>query len=96
MPTATAASAPASALQDAVVGSIKQSQELALNSLNAWNELATKAFPISGLDALPFAGAVPETRELVDASFDLAQELLSVQKDFSAKLLDAVAPKKTK
>jgi hypothetical protein len=39
---------------------------------------------------------MPEARELVDAGFGFAAELLAVQKDFSDKLLDAMAPKKAK
>jgi hypothetical protein len=93
MPTTTA---PAAALQDAVVTSIKQGQELALSGISAWADLAGKAFPVPAFESLPFATAVPEAREVVDASFAFIEELLAVQKDFSVKLLDAVAPKKTK
>ena len=93
MPTTTT---PAAALQDAVVTSIKQGQELALSGISAWTDLAGKAFPVPAFESLPFATAVPEAREVVDASFAFIEELLAVQKDFSVKLLDAVAPKKTK
>src|SRR4051794_11851868 len=96
MPTATA---PTAAIQDAVVSSIKQGQELALTSISAWPALAGKAFPIPALlpafASLPFATVLPETRELVDAGFGFAAELLAVQKDFSDKLLDSLAPKKS-
>ena len=93
MPTATA---PAAAIQDAVVSSIKQGQELALSGITAWTDLAGKAFPAPALDAIPFADSMPEARELVDASFAFVEELLAVQKDFSVKLLEAVTPKTTK
>ena len=92
MPTATA---PAAAIQDAVVSSIKQGQELALTSISAWTDLAGKAFPLPAFDSLPFATAMPEARELVDAGFGFAAELLAVQKDFSDKLLDSLVPKKS-
>jgi hypothetical protein len=72
------------------------SQELALSGISAWTDLAGKAFPVPAFESLPFATAVPEAREVVDASFAFIEELLAVQKDFSVKLLDAVAPKKTK
>jgi hypothetical protein len=91
MPTATA---PAAAIQEAVLSSIKQGQELTLTSIGAWTDLAGKAFPLPAFETLPFATMMPEARELVDAGFGFATELLAVQKDFSEKLLDAVAPAK--
>lgn len=94
MPTATA---PAAAIQEAVLSSIKQGQELTLTSISAWTDLAGKAFPLPGFETLPFAEMLPEARELVDAGFGFATELLAAQKDFSDKLLEAIAPaKKTK
>ena len=95
MPTTTA---PAAAIQDAVVSSIKQGQELALSSIGAWTDLAGKAFPLPlpAFDSLPFMSAVPEARELVEAGFGFAAELLAVQKDFSDKLLDSLTPKTSK
>lgn len=92
MPTTTA---PATAIQDAVVSSIKQGQELALTSISAWTDLAGKAFPLPAFDSLPFMTAMPEARELVDVGFGFAAELLAVQKDFSDKLLDSLASKKS-
>ena len=95
MPTTTA---PAAAIQDAVVSSIKQGQELALTSISAWTDLAGKAFPLPAFDSLPslpFTTVMPEARELVDAGFGFVAELLAVQKDFSDKLLDSLAPKKS-
>ena len=77
------------------MSSIKQGQELALTSISAWTDLAGKAFPIPAFDSLPFTTAMPEARELVDAGFGFAAELLAVQKEFSDKLLDSMAPKKS-
>ena len=88
--------APTAAIQEAVVSSIKQGQELALTSISAWTDLAGKAFPMPAFDSMPFATAMPETRELFDAGFAFAAELLAMQKDFSDKLLDSMAPKKSK
>jgi hypothetical protein len=93
MPSSTAS---ATAAQDAVVTSLKQGQELALSGLNAWTELAGKTFPLPSLETLPFAAAVAESRQLIDASFGFASELLAIQKAFSDQVLDAVLPKKTK
>ena len=94
MPTTT--TTPAAAIQDAVVSSIKQSQDLALSGISAWTDLAGKALPLPAFDSVPFAPTTPEAREFIDASFNFAAELLAVQKDFSNKLFDALAPKPTK
>jgi hypothetical protein len=91
MPTSTT-TPPTAAFQDAVVTSIKQSQKLALDGVTAWADLAGKAFKSApAFNSLPVVDFVPDARELVDASFGLAEELLAVQKEFSTKLFDAVA-----
>jgi hypothetical protein len=87
---------PTSAIQDAFLASIKQGQELALQSAGAWSAWAGEAFSLPSFGPLPLANAVPQTREFVDAGFDFAAELLAVQKDFYGKLIDTVAPKNTK
>jgi hypothetical protein len=97
MPTsnATSSATSATAIQDAVVSSIKQSQELALSSISAWADLTSK-LPFPAFEGFSFPGApgAPEARELVDAQFDFAAEVLELNKQFSTKLLDALAPKK--
>jgi hypothetical protein len=91
MPTKT--SETTSALTDAVVSSVKQGQELAISGLNAWVDVAGKAFSIPKIDTLPFADVLPNAREVVEASFGFAEELLATQKEFAIKVVDAVSPK---
>ena len=90
MPTKTADAT--SAVTDALVSTIKQSQELATTGFNAWIDLAGKTFAMPSLDALPFAEAVPNPREVIDVSFGFAEELLATQKELAIKLVDAIAP----
>lgn len=85
-----------SAITDAFVTTIKQSQELATTGFNAWVDLAGKTFTMPSLDALPFAEVVPNPREVIDVSFGFAEELLATQKELATKLVDAVAPKPVK
>jgi hypothetical protein len=93
----TPTTAVAAALQDAVVTSIKQSQDFTLGTIAAWNDLAGNVFPRTALptfpafEALSFAEVVPEAREIVNAGFVFVEELVAAQKDFSANLFEAAA-----
>jgi hypothetical protein len=90
MSTKTAPTAAvASALQDAVVTSIKQTQQFTLGAINAWSDLAGNVFPrtaVPGLDSFGFAELVPEAGAIVDAGFVFVEELVAAQKDFTANL----------
>jgi len=91
MPTKT--SDATNAFTEAIVTSVKQGQELAFNGISAWVDLTGKAFALPKTDSLPFASALPNPRELVEASFGFAEELLATQKEFAFRLVDAVAAK---
>lgn len=82
-------------INDAIVSSIKQGQDLALGGLNSWTDFAGKVFPQTGLDALPFAGQLPNPKEVVDAGFVFVTELVAAQKELSDKLFELVAAKQT-
>jgi hypothetical protein len=97
MPTKTADAT--SVLTDAFVTTLKQSQELATASFNAWVDLAGKTFSMPSMpsfDAVPFAEVVPDPREVIEVSFGFAEELLATQKELAVKFVDAVAPKAAK
>jgi hypothetical protein len=82
-----------SAFTEAIVSTVKQGQELAVSGINAWVDFTGKTFNLPKSDALPFASSIPNPREVVEASFGFAEELLATQKEFAIKLVDAVAPK---
>ena len=82
----------AAALQDAVVTSIKQSQDYALGTFTAWNDAAVSVLPkdrTPTFEGASFGDVLPELRQIVDAGFAFAEELLTAQKDFSANLFAA-------
>ena len=83
-----------SAITDAFVTTIKQSQELATTGFNAWVDLAGKTFTMPSIDALPFAEVIPNPREVIDVSFGFAEELLATQKELATKLVNAISPAK--
>jgi hypothetical protein len=91
MPTKTTDAT--SALTDAIVSGVKQSQELAFSGITAWVDLTGKAFAAPKAEAMPFMESMPNPREIVEASFGLFEELLATQKEFAFKLVDAVATK---
>jgi len=90
---ATKTSDPTTMFTDAFVSGVKQTQELALSGMGMWADLAGKAFALPQLDALPFADALVKPREVVEAGFGFAEELLATQKEFAFKLVDSMSPK---
>jgi hypothetical protein len=92
MPAKT--SDPTAVFADAVIAGVKQSQELAFSGISLWIDFAGKAFTMPELDALPFVDQLPSPKSVVESSFGFAEELLSTQKDFAIKVVDAVTPAK--
>lgn len=81
------------AITDAFVAGIKQSQDLAVTSFNAWAEFAGKNFTMPSLDTAPFVDALPKPKDVLDVTYGFAEEFLATQKDFAYKLVDAIAVK---
>ena len=83
-----------SALTEAIMSGVKQSQELAYSGITMWVDFAGKAFSMPELEALPFVDQLPSPKAVVESSFGFAEELLGTQKDFAIKVVDAVTPAK--
>jgi hypothetical protein len=79
---------------DAVIAGVKQTQELAYSGITMWADFAGKAFTMPELDALPFVDQLPSPKAVIESSFGFAEELLSTQKDFAIKVVDAVTTAK--
>jgi hypothetical protein len=92
MPSKTAD--PTTVFTDAVIAGVKQTQELAYSGITMWADFAGKAFTMPELDALPFVDQLPSPKAVIESSFGFAEELLSTQKDFAIKVVDAVTPAK--
>jgi hypothetical protein len=82
-----------SALTDAIVSGVKQSQDLMLSGISAWVDFTGKAFSAPKVEGLPFTDSMPDPKEFVDASFGFVEELLKTQKEFAYKLVEAVPAK---
>ena len=91
---ATKTTDPTAVFTDAVIAGVKQTQELAYSGITMWADFAGKAFTLPELDSLPFVDQLPNPKTVVESSFGFAEELLSTQKDFALKVVDAVTPAK--
>ena len=92
---ATKTADPTTVFTDAFIAGVKQTQELAFSGISAWVDLAGKAFTLPELESLPFVDAVPNPKDMIATGFGFAEELLSTQRDFAMKLVDAVSPQKS-
>jgi hypothetical protein len=75
-------------VQQQVLTVVEQGQQLAVGAVSAWTDAFARALPAS--PKLPANPAVPELRKQVEASFDFAESLLGSQREFTAKVLDAL------
>ena len=85
---------PTAVFTDAVIAGVKQSQEVAFSGISLWMEFAGKAFTLPELESIPFVDQLPNAKAVVESSFGFAEELLTTQKDFAVKVVDAVTPAK--
>ena len=91
---ATKTADPSAVFTDAVIAGVKQTQEMAFSGLSIWLDFAGKAFTLPEMDSMPFVDSLPSPKTVVESSFGFAEELLTTQKDFAIKVVDAVTPAK--
>src|SRR3954447_13693802 len=90
MPSKTAD--PTAVFTDAVIAGVKQTQEVAFSGISLWMDFAGKAFTLPELEAVPFVDQLPSPKAVVETGFGFAEELLTTQKDFALKVLEAMTP----
>ncbi len=79
------------AAQDQVLDAIEKIQEPAVEAVRTVFETVEGVLPESRPN-VPFAGYVPDPKELVELSFAFAQKVLDNQHDFAKAILKAVTP----
>ncbi len=80
----------ATEVQEQILLTVRKSQEAVVDAVRAWSEAVEKvALP---LPSYPMADRVPKPVEIVDGAFDLAEQLLTAQREFAHNLLGAAAP----
>ena len=95
---ATKTADPSAVFTDAVIAGVKQGQEMAFSGITMWMDFAGKVFTMPELDAMPampFVESLPSPKTVIESGFGFAEELLTTQKDFAIKVVDAVTPAKT-
>ena len=81
------------AVQDQVLSALKVSQTAIVEGIRTWTDTVGSVTPESlKTDAIPGLDALPDPKELMDASFGFAEALLNTQKEFAQNLLAAASP----
>ena len=77
-------------VQGQTLDAVRKAQDAVVEAVTAWTESAGK---IPGFTTL--TNQFPAATEVIDSNFDFAQQLLSSQRDFAARIVAATAPKAT-
>jgi len=76
--------------QEQTLSAIRQSQQAVVEAVHAWAQAVEKTVPET--PSLPFASELPSPQQIVHQSFDFAEQLLKVQREFAENLIAAAAP----
>ena len=79
-------------VQDQILGTIRKSQEIALDALKSWVETVQAITPNLPSMSVPFADRLPDAHEVVATSYKFAEQVLSTQKKFADDVLEATSP----
>ena len=77
-------------IEDQVLEAVRQSQDAVVKAVQTWADAGKNLIP--DLPALPFSDQLPNPSELIDKTFDFADRLISVQREFAAAVIDAARP----
>ena len=79
-------------LQDEVLNTVRKSQTVVIEAIQAWASKAQSITPeLPGLN-MPFSDKLPKPQELIASSYDFAEQLLASQRTFAEDVLKAIAP----
>lgn len=77
--------------QEQTIKSIRQTQQVVIEAVRTWATAVEKTMPET--PALPFADELPTPKEIVQTSFEFAEKLLKMQREFAESLLAATKTK---
>ena len=84
--------------QEQTLKSIRDGQQAVVEAVRTWAESVERIVPPT--PAVPFTDQLPTPQEIVQTSFDFAEQLLKTQREFTENLLaaasPAIAPKQSK
>jgi hypothetical protein len=76
--------------QEQTLSAIRQSQQAVVEAVQAWAHAVERTIPDT--PSAPFADELPTAKELIQTSFDFAEQLLKAQREFAENLIAAAAP----
>ena len=79
-------------LQDQFLSIVRKSQEMALDVIKSMVDTVQTITPKLPSVDVPFADKLPKPQDVVASGYDLAEKLLSSQRQFADELVKATAP----
>jgi hypothetical protein len=86
------ASYPTQELQEQFLDAIRKGQETVIEAVRTWVDTVQSVTPAVPLVPVPFAEQLPRPEEVVAGTYDFAEKLLAIQRQFSEEWLKATAP----
>jgi hypothetical protein len=78
-------------VQDELLKVIRTSQETVVEAVRTWVETVKAVTPKVSSAQLPLADKLPKPQDIVTSAYDLAEKLLSSQRQFAKELVKATA-----
>lgn len=89
----TTSSEHVASAQEQALKTIRESQQAVVEAVRTWADAVEKTVPaVPAVPALPFAEELPSPKEIVQTSFEFAEQLLKAQREFAENILAAAAP----
>jgi hypothetical protein len=79
-------------VQDELLKVIRTSQETVVEAVKTWVDTVKAVTPKISSAQLPLAEKLPKPQDVVASAYDLAEKLLSGQRQFAEELVKATAP----
>jgi hypothetical protein len=80
-------------VREQILASVNEQHKTVLDAVESFNK-ATESFPKPKLPEFAGAPVLPDLKALTADGYSLALELLTAQRDFSLKLVEALTPAK--
>jgi hypothetical protein len=79
-------------LQESVLSAIRKSQDITLQAIKVWVDIAEYFTPKVSYAHLPFARLLPTPHDVVGSSFDFAEQMVASQRRFTDDVLKVTSP----
>jgi len=76
--------------QEQTLKTLRDGQQAIIDSIRAWAEAVERIVPQT--PTLPFSEQLPSPQEIVQTSFNFAEQLLKTQREFAENVLAAAEP----